>query len=54
MERIAKLEGTFELAEVLKMALTKGLSKDDLNIIANEFEKKRFINKYVQALKAIN
>lgn len=54
MERIAKLEGTFELAEVLKMTLTKGLSKDDLNIIANEFEKKRFINKYVQALKAIN
>ena len=53
MERIAKLEGTFELAEVLKMALTKGLSKDDINIIANEFEKKRFINKYIQALKAI-
>lgn len=53
MERIAKLEGTFELAEVLKMALTKGLSKDDLNIIANEFEKKRFINKYVEAIKNI-
>lgn len=53
MERIAKLEGMFELADVLKMALTKGLSKDDLNIIANEFEKRRFIDKYVEALKAI-
>ena len=48
MERICKLEGIMELSEVLRIALTKGLGKDDVRIIANNF---RFDNKYVEALK---
>ena len=53
MERITKLESDFALDEVLQMALTKGLSKDDLNIIIKGFEKESINNKYVQALKKI-
>lgn len=53
IERISKLEDCFPLPEVLKMALTKGLSKDDLNIIWKEFEKSAFSDKYVNALKNI-
>lgn len=56
MERISKLEETnaFELPEILKISLTKGMRKDDLNTIYNEFKKKSFINKYVEAFNAIN
>ena len=48
LERIAKLEQIMELSEVLRMALIKGLGKDDVRIIANNF---KFTNKYVEALK---
>ena len=53
IERIAKLEsvGGFALSEILKIALTKGLSEDDTNIIYNELKKKIASNKYVEALK---
>ena len=56
MERISKLEETnaFELPEILKISLTKGMKKDDLNIIYSEFKKKSFVNKYVEAFNAIN
>ena len=55
LERMVKLEQleSFTLPEALKASLTKGLSKDDLNIIYNEFEKQSFINKYVEAFKKI-
>lgn len=53
LERIAKLESLMELPEVLKISLTKGLSKDDRNIISNEFKNHGFVNKYVQAFNAI-
>lgn len=53
LERISKLENTFDLSEALKISLTKGLSKDDINIICNEFEKRGFYNKYTDALKKI-
>ena len=48
LERITKLESIMQLSEVIKIALTKGLGKDDIRIIANKF---RFDNKYVEALK---
>jgi hypothetical protein len=50
MERITKLEDCFDLPEVLQMSLTKGLGKDDIKIIAKQFE---FNNKYVEALKKL-
>lgn len=55
MERISKLEemGGFELPEILKISLTKGLRQDDLNIILKEFEKRGFNNKYVSALRKV-
>lgn len=53
LERITKLDGVFELSEVLKMSLTKGLRKDDVVIIVNGFNKKHISNKYVEALKNI-
>lgn len=53
MERISKLEDCFDLPEVLKISLTKGLNKDDLNIIIKEFANRNFYNRYVEALKKI-
>lgn len=53
MERISKLENVMELPEVLKISLTKGMGKDDLNIITNEFANHGFNNKYVSALKKV-
>ena len=53
MERISKLEDIMELPEVLKISLTKGMGKDDLNIITNEFANHGFNNKYVNALKKV-
>ena len=53
MERISKLEDIMELPEVLKISLTKGMGKDDLNIITNEFANHGFNNKYVSALKKV-
>lgn len=50
LERITKLEGVFELPEILEMSLTKGLGKDDIKIIANAFNMN---NKYVEALKKL-
>lgn len=50
MERISKMEEIFELPEVLKMSLTKGLGKDDLRIISKRFTEKGLTNKYTQAL----
>lgn len=50
MERITKLEEMFDLAEVLKMSLTKGLNKDDIKIIVNEFGS---TSKYLSALKKL-
>ena len=51
LERISKLESVFELSEVLKMALTKGLSVDDLKIIAKAFGSTS--NKYVEAIRKL-
>ena len=51
MERISKLESVFDLSEVLKMSLTKGLGVDDLKIIGKEFGDIK--NKYVDALKQL-
>lgn len=53
MERISKLESCFDLPEVLKISLTKGLRTDDLKIINNEFAKRSFYNRYTEALKQI-
>jgi hypothetical protein len=53
LERISKLEERFELSDVLKMALTKGLGKDDLRIITKGFDDAKFDSKYVRALKAV-
>lgn len=51
MERISKLESVFDLSEVLKISLTKGLGVDDLKIISKEFGDIK--NKYVDALKQL-
>lgn len=51
LERIAKLEEVFELPKVLKIALTKGLNKDDIRIITNEMS--GVSNKYYNALKSL-
>lgn len=51
LERISKLETVFELSEVLKMSLTKGLGIDDIKIIVNGFG--TISNKYVEALKRL-
>lgn len=51
MSRIAMLESVFDLDEVLKMSLTKGLTKDDITIIRKGFKDINFFNKYVEALK---
>lgn len=53
MERISKLESCFDLPEVLKISLTKGLRMDDLKIINNEFAKRNFYNRYTEALKQV-
>lgn len=53
LERITKLESMFALDDVLKMALTKGLGKDDLNVIIKGFVNENINNKYVEALKKI-
>ena len=50
LERIAKLENVFELPKVLKIALTKGLSVDDITIIASEMASN---DKYTKALKSL-
>lgn len=53
MERITKLENTFSLDEVLQMALTKGLAKDDLNVIIKGLVNEGIKNKYLEAMKKI-
>ena len=50
MQRISKLESCMELDEVLRISLTKGLGKDDITIIANNY---RYSNKYVEALRKL-
>lgn len=50
IERIKKLKGMFELKEILKMSLTKGLRTDDLNIIKSGFANEGVNNEYVKAL----
>lgn len=50
IERIAKLEKIFPLPQVLKMALTKGLGEDDLNIIKKKFT---IQNKYSKAFQSL-
>jgi hypothetical protein len=47
------MENLFDLPDVLKMSLTKGLGKDDLRIICKKFDEQNFNNKYVKALKNI-
>lgn len=49
IERIAKLEKVFPLSDAIRMSLTKGLGKDDINIIKNKIG---ISNKYVEALGA--
>lgn len=52
--RISQLEKIIKsLPEVLKISLTKGLQKDDLNILYNELNKVLSSNKYVKALSEI-
>lgn len=50
IERITKLEDMFELKDIMKMSLTKGLGNDDLNVIRNWFKKMGFKNKYTEAI----
>lgn len=51
LERISKLEEAFnDLSQVIQMSLTKGLRKDDIQIIYNNFNHS---NKYVKALKQL-
>ena len=50
ISRIATLEKVFTLPEVLKMSLTKNLSKDDLRIIIKGFQDIGYSDKYVKAL----
>jgi len=50
IERVSKLKELFDLAEVIKMSLTKGLRQDDLNIIKKGFKDEGVNNKYVKAL----
>lgn len=53
MERIHKMESLFGLKESLKMSLIKGLGRDDLTIICNNFEKIGLKNKYTKALQEL-
>lgn len=53
MERISKMEGIFDLPDILKMSLTKGLGKDDLRIISKKFDEVGLDNKYTKALKKV-
>lgn len=54
LERITKLETVFDLPEVLKMSLTKGLGTDDIKIICSHFDNvKMGGNKYVKALNQL-
>jgi len=49
--RIATLKDVDDdLADVLQMSLTKGMRKDDVHILNNEFKKKGFENIYTRAL----
>ena len=50
IERIKKMKDLFNLKEVLKMSLTKGLRTDDLNIIKKGFADEGVNNEYVKAL----
>lgn len=50
IERVKKMKDLFNLKEVLKMALTKGLRTDDLNIIKKGFADEGVNNEYVKAL----
>lgn len=50
IERVKKMKDLFSLKEVLKMALTKGLRSDDLNIIKSGFNSEGVNNEYVKAL----
>ena len=50
IERVKKLKDLFNLKEVLKMSLTKGLRTDDLNIIKKGFADEGVNNEYVKAL----
>lgn len=50
IERIKKMKDLFNLKEVLKMSLTKGLRTDDLNIIKKGFADEGINNEYVKAL----
>lgn len=48
IERIHKLSGVMDLAEVLKISLLKNLQKDDINIIKDEMKLDK--NKYFNAM----
>lgn len=51
LERIEKLKEIFDLPEVLTISLTKGLSIDDITILAKELKIKS--NPYIEALKTL-
>lgn len=51
LERIEKLKEIFDLPEVLKISLTKGLGVDDIKILAKELKTES--NPYTKALKAL-
>lgn len=53
ISRIAKLSEIMETAKVLKMALTKNLSHDDINIIVNAMTGVPSGNKYFTAIKGM-
>lgn len=50
IERIRKMKDLFDLKEVLKMSLTKGLRIDDIKIIKKALSDKGVSNKYTKAL----
>jgi hypothetical protein len=50
IERIKKMKGLFDLDEVLKMALLKGLREDDVRIIRQGFQANHVSNEYTKAL----
>lgn len=54
LERISKLENIFDLPEVMRMSLTKGLNVDDLKIIWKGFSNRGMgNNKYVKAIEQL-
>ena len=52
ISRMAKLDGLMDTEKVLKMALVKGLRKDDINVIAAAMRISQ-ANRYYTAFKSL-